>query len=211
MRNKNCKVYTNRGEEIECRHACFWDSLFAKVKRFIAWLKRIFSFLRSPHPEPPCQSSPEKKYIDGLKQFINKYLGVAVGWDGHFGAQCVDLVRRYWQEVEKIPQPEPTGTQGAIAFFYNHYARPIQRQHLKLVVYRPGMIPPPGAVIVFSPVSTNRFGHVGICVDADLKGINLFEQNGTYNSRALAEGREQKGAFVRRWDYSRVLGWLVKR
>jgi len=182
------------------------------MKNFLQWLKQLVeilleiidSFRVSVPKEKPADP-------DELKKFIDKYLGVAVDWDGHFGAQCVDLVRQYWQEVEKIPQPEPTGTEGAIAFYTNHFNRPIQLRHLDLVVYHPGMIPPPGAVIVFAAVPTNRFGHIGICVDADPKGINLFEQNGTANSRAKAEGRKQKGAFIGRWGYERVLGWLVRR
>jgi len=185
------------------------------MKKFLQWLKQLFEmlleiiagFLVYMLKEKPAGSKDNRK----LRKFIDKYLGIAVDWDGHFGAQCVDLVRQYWQEVVKIPQPEPTGNSGAVSFFYNHYARPIQRRYLKLVVWRPGRKPPPGAVVVFAAVPTNRFGHIGICVDADPKGINLFEQNGTANSRAITEGREQKGAFIGRWNYDRVLGWLVPK
>ena len=181
-----------------------------RLKQFLEILLKIIDSFRVPVPEKPA--TPEIP-DEALRKFIDTYMGKAVDWDGHFGAQCVDLVRQYWHEVEKIPQPEPTGTNGAIAFFKHHNYRPVQRGHLNLEVYYPGsgMIPPPGAVIVFGAVSTNRFGHIGICVDADAKGINLFEQNGTANSRAKAEGREQKGAFIGRWKYDRVLGWLVKR
>jgi len=185
------------------------------MKKFLQWLKQflepLLEIIASFQVSIPKEKPAGSKYHKKLRKFIDKYLGIAVDWDGHFGAQCVDLVRQYWQEVERIPQPEPTGNKGAVSFFYNHYARPIQRQYLKLVVYRPGMIPPIGAVIVFGVVPTNRFGHIGICVDADPKGINLFEQNGTANSRAKTEGREQKGAFIGRWNYNRVLGWLIKR
>ena len=189
------------------------EKLLLFVSKLLQWLESLREALKEiacsfKMPPLPAESTAGP---GRLGEFIDKYLGVAVDWDGHFGAQCVDLVRQYWQEVEGIPQPEPTGTDGAIAFFNHHYYRPVQRAHLKLEVYYPGMMPPPGAVIVFAAVPTNRFGHIGICVDADPKGINLFEQNGTANSRAMAEGREQKGAFIGRWDYSRVLGWLVPK
>ena len=176
------------------------------------WLKLILSAHLTLYPEiPDPKVKAASKKLSPLKAFVEKYTGVAVDFDGHFGAQCVDLVRQYWQEVEQIPQPEPTGTDGAIAFFNKHHNRPIQREQLCLVTYLPGMIPTPGAVVVFGAVSTNRFGHIGICLDADKDGIDLFEQNGAANSRAKAEGREQQGAFVGRWGYDRVLGWLVRR
>ena len=179
-----------------------------RLKQFLKIVLEIIgSFRVSVQEEKPAAP----KIPGRLRKFIDTYLGKAVDWDGHFGAQCVDLVRQYWQEVDKIPQPEPTGTEGAIAFFNNHDNRPVQRRYLYRVEYRPGMIPPPGAVIVFSAVPTNRFGHIGICVGADEKCLDLFEQNGTANSRAKAEGRKQKGAFIGRWNYNRVLGWLVKR
>jgi len=193
----------------------FLQLIFSKlgIAALPRWLESLLEILKEIACSFRMPSLPEEKPADRdkLRKFIDKYLGVAVDWDGHFGAQCVDLVRQNWQEVEKIPQPEPTGNDGAIAFFNSHENRPIQQRYLDRVVYQPGMMPPPGAVIVFGAVPTNRFGHVGICVDADPKGINLFEQDGTANSRAIAEGREQKGAFIGRWGYDRVLGWLVRK
>ena len=34
-----------------------------------------------------------------LTQFIKKYLGTKVDYDGHNGPQCVDLARQYYDEV----------------------------------------------------------------------------------------------------------------
>jgi hypothetical protein len=41
--------------------------------------------------------------------------------------------------------------------------------------------------------------------------MDVFEQDGIANERALKEGREQKGAYIGRWGYSRLLGWLEKK
>ena len=146
-----------------------------------------------------------------ITEFVEKYKGKPVDFDGHFGAQCVDLVRLYWECVANVPQPEGTGDRGAVVFFTEHYSRTMQSRYFERVTYRDGLVPPPGAVVVFGPVETNRYGHVGICVDANAGGIELFEQDGIANAKAIKEGRAQNGAYIGRWNYSRVLGWLVVR
>lgn len=42
-----------------------------------------------------------------LTQFIKKYLGTKVDFDGKFGPQCVDLARQYYSEVLDVPQFPP--------------------------------------------------------------------------------------------------------
>ncbi|WP_252722587.1 hypothetical protein [Treponema phagedenis] len=34
-----------------------------------------------------------------LDEFVKKYLGKKVDYDGHYGAQCVDLFRQYCKDV----------------------------------------------------------------------------------------------------------------
>jgi len=170
--------------------------LIQKLKPLLKFLSKIIGRLRNLPEEKPAKTGGSSP----LMEFVENYTGKAVDWDGHFGAQCVDLVRLYWDVVENIPQPEPTGTGGAVVFFTKHYLRPIQRRHLKLIAYRSGMVAPEGSVVVFEGTPANRFGHIGICVSADENVINLFEQ----------DGFRQSPAAVGRWDYSRVLGWLVR-
>ena len=145
------------------------------------------------------------------KVFTDTYKGVAVDFDGHFGAQCVDLVRQYIQDVLGLPQPEGTGTKGAIEFFNGHGHRPMQNSRFDLVAYKPGMIPPRGAVVIFKPVPSNRFGHIAIVEEANEHSLVVFEQDGTANSRALAENRPQRGAFFGEWKYGRLAGWLLPK
>ena len=134
-----------------------------------------------------------------LKEFVKSYSGEKVDWDGHFGAQCVDLARQYFHEVWNIPQPE--GVEGAKDFFLLHEKRPIQNRYCYCQTYYPGMQPPDGAVVIFGENMTNRYGHIGICIRSDNDGVVLFEQ----------DGFKQDGAKVVHWPYSRVLGWLLKK
>ena len=149
-----------------------------------------------------------------LTDFIEKYTDVAVDWDKAYGAQCVDLVRQYWNDVWKIrkaEQPEGTGTQGAAVFYYQHLNRPKQKKNMDCITYTKGLIPPPGAVVIFGSTPKNSFGHIGICTGSDQSGMDVFEQDGIYNSRAIRDGRDEKGAYIIRWNYDRLLGWLMKK
>jgi len=135
-----------------------------------------------------------------LEEFVEKYKGKKVDFDGAYGAQCVDLARQYFKEVWGIPQPE--GVEGAEDFFLKHDGRPAQKKHLRRVPYRGrGHAPPAGAAVVFSASAANKYGHIGICLESGAESITLFEQ----------DGFKQDGAKITRRDCSRVLGWLVKR
>ena len=136
-----------------------------------------------------------------ILEFVSKYIGKKVDYDGVYGAQCVDLVRQYIQEVWRIPQPEPTGDLGAIAFYTQHYQRIVQAYNCDRIEYHPGIIPPSGSLVVFNPIPTNQYGHIGICVIASDTVITLFEQ----------DGFKQDGAKIMIWDYKRVAGFLVKK
>jgi len=138
------------------------------------------------------------------QEFVEKYTGKKVDWDGKFGAQCVDLIRQYWHDVWKYVQPEPTGDVGAIAFYSQHIKRPLQRQMAKLVDYDkradPPLVPPVGSIVIFKATPSNQYGHIGICHGHYEGGIFLFDQ----------DGFAQTGARISRWPYDRVCGWLIK-
>ena len=135
-----------------------------------------------------------------LQEFVEKYKGRKVDFDGMYGAQCVDLARQYFKDVWELPK-QPEGVVGAQDFYLKHNKRHLQRQMCDCVTYRKGMIPPEGAVVLFGATLTNQYGHIGICIKADEEKITLFEQ----------DGFKQDGAKISEWAYSRVLGWLLKR
>jgi len=145
-----------------------------------------------------------------LNEFVNRYEGTPVDYDGAHGAQCVDLARQYFKDVWRLPK-QPEGVIGAQDFFYKHDGRPVQKEFCECVTYIKGDIPPAGAVVIFKSTGSNQYGHIGICLNADASGMDVFEQDGIANEKALKEGREQKGAYIGRWSYDRLAGWLEKR
>lgn len=145
-----------------------------------------------------------------IQEFVEKYKGKLVDFDGAYGAQCVDLVRQYFKDVWELPK-QPEGVIGAQDFYYKHNERPIQNKLCDCHSYIGAMLPPVGSVVVFKKASTNQFGHIGICLSADALGMNVFEQDGIANAKAIEEKRKQKGAYIKRWNYDRLVGWLVKK
>jgi hypothetical protein len=147
-----------------------------------------------------------------LQGFVDKYKGQPVDFDGSFGAQCVDLARQYFKEVWGFTR-QPEGVIGAADFYFKHENRRAQRELCDCHMFSiaDGHVPPVGAVVIFGSTGTNQYGHIGICVNADTEGMDVFEQDGIANEKALKEGRPQKGAYIGRWNYDRLLGWLTKK
>jgi len=145
-----------------------------------------------------------------LQEFVEKYQHTPVDFDKAHGAQCVDLARQYFKDVWGLPR-QPEGVIGAQDFYFKHDSRPIQREYCNCQPYTGAIMPPVGAVVIFKSSSSNQYGHIGICLSADQGGMDVFEQDGIANEKALKEGREQKGAYIGRWKYDRLVGWLEKK
>jgi hypothetical protein len=146
-----------------------------------------------------------------LSEFVEKHKGKPVDFDGQYGAQCVDLARQYMKEAWGFTK-QPEGVTGAQDFFFKHESRPVQRELCVCTAYYDVNTPPPsGALVVFRSSGNNRYGHIGICIDADDKRMLVFEQDGIANEKAIKEGREQKGACIGSWNYDRLAGWLTKK
>jgi hypothetical protein len=146
-----------------------------------------------------------------LGEFVDKYKGKAVDFDGQFGAQCVDLARQYMKEVWGFDK-QPEGVIGVQDFYFSHDHRSIQRDLCDCTAYYDANTPPPsGSLVIFRKTENNKYGHIAVCVEADKDKINVLEQDGIANEKALREGKPQKGAYLNTWDYSRLVGWLTKK
>ena len=145
-----------------------------------------------------------------LQEFINKYIGKLVDFDGAFGAQCVDLIRQYFKDVWGLPK-QPESVEGAEDFYFKHESRPVQRELCNCISYDVKTKPPIGSVVIFRAHPGNKSGHISICVNTYDYGMDVFEQDGIANDKAVNEGRSQEGAKITRWPYDRLVGWLTKK
>lgn len=105
-----------------------------------------------------------------LTQFIKKYLGTKVDFDGKFGPQCVDLARQYYSEVLDVPQ-----------FPSVEDAKDIIKNPGKLKVIKEEALADysSGDVLIWGASKTNQFGHVAILVSIyNTKYFIVLEQDG---------------------------------
>ncbi|MDY5811515.1 MAG: CHAP domain-containing protein [Treponema sp.] len=105
-----------------------------------------------------------------LTQFIKKYLGTKVDFDGKFGPQCVDLARQYYSEVLNIPQFPPV--EGAKDIIKNP-------GNLKVIKEDALADYSSGDVLIWGASRTNQYGHVAILVSIyNTKYFIVLEQDG---------------------------------
>lgn len=105
-----------------------------------------------------------------LTQFINKYLGTKVDFDGQHGYQCVDLYRQYLKDVLNETQTPPV--EGAKDIFE-------KSGNLSVTVDSALADYSKGDILIWNSSKTNKYGHVAILVDIyNTKYFIVLEQDG---------------------------------
>lgn len=135
-----------------------------------------------------------------LDDFVKKYEGKKVDFDGAFGAQCVDLARQYWKEGLGIP--EHTGpcstTGGAKDLFLDYEKMPNEKKYF---IRLPKKNPIAGDVLIWDSSISNPYGHVAICLGTLGSSFIVFEQ----------DGFKQDGAKINIRSNQNFLGYLRKK
>lgn len=135
-----------------------------------------------------------------LEEFVNKYNGKKVDFDGAFGAQCVDLPRQYWKECLGIP--EHTGscatTGGAKDLFIDYSKMPLEKKYFHKITNKSFI---PGDVVIWDSTETNKYGHVAIYLGKLNNALIVFEQ----------DGFKQDGAKITLRSKNNLLGALRKK
>ena len=130
-----------------------------------------------------------------FEQFMTRYCGKKVDFDGVYGAQCVDLFRKYCDEVLCIPH---TGTvDGAKDLYTKYNDLPLEKKYF--TKRGKTTVPAFGTVAVWGATDKNSYGHVAIVIaKIDASTLIVFEQNGIL----------QDGAKLTRRDTKNLLGYL---
>lgn len=137
-----------------------------------------------------------------LIEFIEKYQGKKVDFDGAYGAQCVDLFRQYTKDVLGIR--EHTGpcatTGGAIDLFLDYNIMPVEKKYFTRSTNKNWKS---GDILIWDKTPTNKYGHVAILIAyfSDGSKFLVFEQNGI----------TQAGAEIKVRDRTNLLGYLRKK
>ncbi len=108
-----------------------------------------------------------------LTQFVKKYLGVKVDYDGNKSYQCTDLFRQYTEEVKGLPQTPALGEDGGAKDIIKKPGKYTVTLDSPLADYSVG------DVLVWGPTKTNEYGHVAILLAIhNTKYFYVLEQDG---------------------------------
>jgi len=123
-------------------------------------------------------------------EFVDKYTGKGIDYDGKYGNQCMDLYRQYVKEVLNFPQSPPvTGAKDVWdTYLKDKYDR---------IDNTPTGVPQKGDVIVWGTVM-GEYGHIAIFDNGNTSTFTSFDQNFPIGSLC----------HLQKHDYKGVLGWL---
>lgn len=108
-----------------------------------------------------------------FRDFVNKYNGKKVDFDGYYDAQCVDLFRQFNKEVLGIAQPK--GVKGAKNFWTNFDNDPNLYNNFTKIANTPSFVPQEGDVAIWY---NGTYGHIAICTGiGDVNKFESFDQN----------------------------------
>lgn len=130
-----------------------------------------------------------------LIEFVNSYIGKKVDYDKMYGYQCVDLFRQYCKDV--LSAGHTGAVDGAKDLFLKYSELPSEIRYFDKMS---NVVPKIGDVIVWGETSTNKYGHVAICigVSEDNNSVVVFEQ----------DGFKQDGAKLAKRSMNNMLGVL---
>lgn len=135
-----------------------------------------------------------------LEEFVKKYNGKKVDFDGVYGAQCVDLFRQYTKEVLGIT--EHTGScatsGGAKDLFLDYDKMPVEKKYFYRSKAKNWIA---GDILIWDQTEKNKYGHVAILLAKLGDSFLVFEQNGI----------TQNGAEIQVRDRTNLLGYLRKK
>lgn len=135
-----------------------------------------------------------------VEEFVKKYNGKKVDFDGVYGAQCVDLFRQWAKEGLGIP--EHTGpcstTGGAKDLFIDYPKMPIEKKYFTRETKKAMC---PGDILIWDSTETNKYGHVAIYLGKLNNDLIVFEQ----------DGFKQDGAKINLRSKNKFLGFLRKK
>src|SRR3990167_1191143 len=132
-----------------------------------------------------------------FEDFIIKFQGHYIDFDGVYGAQCVDLIRFYLVEVLGILNSSIKSVVGAKDMF-EKYDTLVDKSVFDRVPNTPTGIPKEGDIVLWGATSGNPYGHVALFIEGNANKFNSFDQNYPVGTPC----------HVQNHTYSKVLGWL---
>lgn len=132
-----------------------------------------------------------------LDQFVTKWTGKSIDFDGVYGPQCMDLMHQYLVEVLGLTDGSLLAQPDAKSVYLN-FATTKGHELFDKIDNTPTGVPLKGDII-FWGTGIGQYGHVAMMVQGDVNSFRSFDQN--WNSHKYCE-------VVNHPNYVGVLGWL---
>jgi hypothetical protein len=141
------------------------------------------------------------------EDFINKYSEKYVDYDGAYGAQCVDLMRRYCKDVYKVDGYVAIPTRGNAKDIFKNFQG---NKYFKKILNTPKNVPQKGDIIFwgFYPTVTGLEGHVAIYHEGDVWTFTSIDQNYPKYAPCRLTKHGSNRIFH---GYRGVMGWLRRK
>lgn len=129
-------------------------------------------------------------------QFISKWNGKGIDFDGAYGYQCMDLMHQYIVEVLGLSDPRILAAPAA-KDVYLRFPNVFGSAYFHKIDNTPTGIPEKGD-IMFWGTGLGPYGHVSIYTGGDVMKFKSFDQNFPLGSKCHTQDHNYRG----------VLGWL---
>lgn len=137
-------------------------------------------------------------------QFKQKFLNTFVDFDGAYGAQCVDLMRKFIKEVLGFSPYVLPAQKYAKDFFYKFETFPNAKKYFTKIYNTPTGVPKQGDLIfwkAWQPGITGIAGHVAIFDNGNVNKFVSMDQNWATGTPCHLQAHNYRG----------VIGWLRKK
>lgn len=134
--------------------------------------------------------------MSSFTDFITKWKGKGIDFDGVYGDQCMDLMHQYCVEVLGITDGRVLAAPAAKDVYLN-FTNVVGHDLFNKIDNTPTGVPQNGD-IVFWGTGIGPYGHVAIFINGDVNSFNSFDQN--WNGHQFCETINH--------NYNSVLGWL---
>lgn len=129
-----------------------------------------------------------------MQEFIEKWNGKYIDFDGAYGNQCMDLMHQYCVEVLGLTDGRILAADYAKNVYLN-FDNIFGHEYFEKIANTPSGVPQEGDIILWD---IGSYGHVAIFIDGDANKFNSFDQN--YPTGSFCH--------VQNHSYSGCLGWL---
>jgi hypothetical protein len=125
-----------------------------------------------------------------IDEFIKKYEGKGIDFDGYYGFQCMDLYQQYNRDVVgAFAVPCPAAADVWTNHPFNFYTK---------ISNTPTAVPQKGDIIIWKKASSLPYGHIAIFIEGDVNKFVSLDQNWPIGSVTHKQSH----------DYKNVQGWL---